>query len=262
MHSINDELKGLNQKMDKLIGMFDDSKLAKLHSIYSFFTETMSEFSSNLLNFKQINSRYDEVVHRKIECKELADFYERQLNRIVNGFSNTSDNLKSFESALNDFYKNMGCYEFAIELYGIANFVEVVLCENHDDKYLKTRINDLKQYSKNCCTNVEKWYENTESWILEAKALNGEEWMGYVPIVNIFYVVDEVCKAKKKHPLLSNLYSSFDQYTEGEYKFYNGVNALIKYSNQIGLIQNKEFNMYYHNGDMYIEKNDLEVEEK
>ena len=260
MHNINCELKDLNLKIGTLIGMFDDSKLAKLKSNYEFFTETVREFSAKLLNPKQINSRYDEVVYRRNECKELADFYEYQLRRIVNGFGSTSDNLKSFESAINDLNKNMECYKFAVELYGIANFVEVVLSENHSSEYLKARVDKVKQYSKSCYSNIEEWYESTESWISEAKALHANEWMAYSCILplSIAYLIDDNYKENKKISLLSDL----EQHKDSKYNLNDGVNALINYSNRMNLIQNKEFNMYYHNGDMYIEKDDLEMEEK
>lgn len=292
MHNIDNKLKKIDQKLDKLLNIADDKQIAKLKSIHSFLLKTIKKINMDFLNKEQLKSYHNEVVQCCRDSDEVANYYERRLEDTINNFivSNKSSAEKMFIESLNEFQKNMNYYQYAVSIYVMSSTIETIISGNLNEKFINSQIEDIKEYTNECKGKWCDWTEKVVSWIEKTKALNPKWWekiassypyllgalpLGFADVLLPFPLSPstfiKLIFADKAHSFIEEKVNgkSNDKRLEAlkyikkvDYDvFEDNSKTLEDYAERIKRIQNQEVGLCYYNGNVYIDKKYLETEE-
>lgn len=142
---INNELKTMNQNIDKILEFLYGDKKAELMAEVSFVKYAYQNFSSIMSHEQQ---RLATIVSlqeaRKIAMKDI-EFYMSDLDSVVNAKSG-SDIL----SLNNKAYQIKECLELSIQLYSMSSLLEIYYSQNFDSSYIYRVEEDAVTYIGKC----------------------------------------------------------------------------------------------------------------
>lgn len=249
MHSIDNKLDEMNQKIESLITRDDDEKISELNAIRFFFCQALFELEENDLNEMQIEHYHSIIQNQSLVCLKISDFYKRQLENTIKHLASLQPegNLRLFDfgkkssiNIVNDYEKIMRYHmymSYADSIYIATTIAEIIMSKNYSSCFLCKRMNDLKCFRDNQEHDIKKMYDI---------------YPREVRVCNEFV---EKC---------NKLDDRFADFNEQTYMFIDEkIDELNQYANSIINIQTKQFDVYCHNNELYINKTKyLEAEEK
>lgn len=145
LSQINNELKAINQSIDKILEFLYGDKKAELISEVSFVKAAYQNYSSIMSHEQQ---RLATIVSlqesRKVAMKDI-EFYMSDLDSAINGMNKSEVSLlvkKAIEIK--------ECLDLSIQLYAMANLLEVYYAQNYDVGYISYIEEEAVVYMGKC----------------------------------------------------------------------------------------------------------------
>lgn len=142
---INNNLKAINQKADKILEFLYGDKKAELMAEVRFVNFAYENYNSIMGNSLQRTATLVNVQEsRKIAMKDI-EFYVSDLDSM-----SRVKNISELDSFMHKAYRIKDCLQLAIQLYCMSNVLEVYYSQNTDPAYLKYVENDIMSYIDKC----------------------------------------------------------------------------------------------------------------
>lgn len=280
MHNIDNKLNDINKKLDKIIDIFNDERIAKIKAVHELLLEITRKYNAGYLNKLQLESYHNEVVRSVREVKSIVNYYESRLTKTVNDIIriNSSSAEKDFKECFKDFQRDMNCYQYAVNIYTMAVTVEVIVSGNLSGEYIDSQINDINEYSNKCERNMKQWFDNISNWLVKTKTFDSkwyEKVVSYLPYavpmvllplpsIGSFASFTMFGAAEAAHKNINDVfneknikkrqevYRSISDMGGDVFKY--SAKALQNYSNRIQIIQHENIGLCYYKNKVYIDK--------
>lgn len=145
LSEINDNLKAINQKVDKILEFLYGDKKAELMAEVRFVNFAYQNYISIMENNTQrVATLVNVQDSRKVAMKDI-EFYGADLDSMAK-----AKNIPDLEAFMNKAFRIKECLQLAIQLYCMSNILEVYYSQNSDQAYLKYVENDIFTYIDKC----------------------------------------------------------------------------------------------------------------
>lgn len=146
IRGIENKLTAIQETQQEILSFLQDDKRAALKANIDFLTEILENYKFNWENEMYKTNMHIKVLDIRQSAEQNIEFYRRQImghleqkKRIVSD-RNTKGKLAKIQSDLSD-------YRTALNLYGFAYYVEVLLLENYSAEYLENITSKIKNAS-------------------------------------------------------------------------------------------------------------------
>lgn len=142
---INKELKMMNKSIDKILEFLYNDKKAELVSEVSFVKSAYQNYSSIMEHEQQ---RLATIVNlqgaKKVAMKDI-EFYVHDLDSKVDNL-----NKSKMQSDINEISETKECLDLSLQLYIMANLLEVYYTQNYDVSYISHIEKEATIYVAKC----------------------------------------------------------------------------------------------------------------
>lgn len=163
---INNELKAINQKFDKILEFLYGEKRAELIAEINFIKQAYSNFSSIMAHDYQRTATIISIQEaQKVAMKDI-EFYLYDLSQIVAEDAKTMDDFKLIaDKAL----QTQKCLEMSMQLYVMSNLLEIYYAQNYDQPYLASVKDASAHYIQRCEKRILHSFSALNGRITECK---------------------------------------------------------------------------------------------
>lgn len=192
--SITDKLETIQELQEEMLSFLIQKERSELKGDLNFLTDTINNYKYNWNNEKYKNHHHIKTLDIKQASERKIDFYKEQITAQLKKkklFNSDADVKKEINRIQNEFKD----YQLALYLFAFSSFLEVMLLENFDSKYLTSITNKIEKQSLNYRELYTTCYDKIESDAknsIETHLLNGVAGLS-----NIFG------KAIEKTPIIS-----------------------------------------------------------
>ena len=198
--NINMKLDSILEVQEEMLDFIVQKEKSELKGDLIFLTDVLNNYKYNWNNEKYKNGNHLKVLDIKQSSERKIDFYREMIIKATSKKSlirTDQDNKKQIDKIQDDF----GNYQLAIYLYSFSSFLEVMLLENFDSKFLYGVTNKIENYSikyrelyTKCYTQLEINSQNSvESFLLKGLANVNKatgQAISKIPVINK-YQADE-----------------------------------------------------------------------
>lgn len=208
IRSIEKKLDTIQETQQEILDFLRDDKRASLKADIDFLMDILNNYKHNWDNMMYKTNMHIKVLDIKQSAEQNIEFYRSQLEKRFEkkGFLMTErgakDKLTKMQADLED-------YRVALNLYGFASFVEILLLENYSSAYLEaisSKIKDLsmqyrERYSE-CYARIEKFLKTSvNSFAVKSLAAASKftgETIAKIPLVSRGRVDENLIEANSK----------------------------------------------------------------
>lgn len=148
---LHNELKKLNNKIDTILNFLYGDKKAELLSEICFVQNTYNNFSSIMQhNEQRVATIMSLQSAQKIAMKDI-EFYLSDLKDKVN---KSAKNYTDFAKLTEEAFKLKDSLETSMQLYALANVMEVFYSQNYDNDYIASLKENIVYYINKCDKQV------------------------------------------------------------------------------------------------------------
>jgi len=198
--NINMKLDSILEVQEEMLDFIVQKEKSELKRDLIFLTDVLNNYKYNWNNEKYKNGNHLKVLDIKQSSERKIDFYREMIIKSTSKKSlirTDQDNKKQIDKIQDDF----GNYQLAIYLYSFSSFLEVMLLENFDSKFLYGVTDKIENYSikyrelyTKCYTQLEINSQNSvESFLLKGLANVNKatgQAISKIPVINK-YQADE-----------------------------------------------------------------------
>ena len=198
--NINMKLDSILEVQEEMLDFIVQKEKSELKGDLIFLTDVLNNYKYNWNNEKYKNGNHLKVLDIKQSSERKIDFYREMIIKATSKKSlirTDQDNKKQIDKIQDDF----GSYQLAIYLYSFSSFLEVMLLENFDSKFLYGVTSKIENYSfkyrelyTKCYTQLEINSQNSvESFLLKGLANVNKatgQAISKIPVINK-YQADE-----------------------------------------------------------------------
>lgn len=208
IRSIEKKLDAIQETQQEILDFLRDDKRASLKANVDFLMDILFNYKHNWDNAMYKTNMHIKVLDIKQSAEQNIEFYRSQLAKRFEKKSllmtdrSAKDKLAKMQADLED-------YRTALNLYGFASFVEVLLLENFSAAYLEgisSKIRDLsmqyrERYSE-CYARIEKFLKTSvNSFAVKGLAAASKftgETIAKIPLVSRGQVDENLIEAHSK----------------------------------------------------------------
>jgi hypothetical protein len=144
---INNEMRGLNQKMDTIVGFLYGDKKAELLSEIGFVKYANANFASIMEHEPQKIATITSLqTSKKIAMKDI-EFY---LNDLYSTAEHTTNSYSDFETITKKAFKIRQSLDLAMQLYAMSGIMEVYYAQNTDSEYIGFLRTEMMAFIDKC----------------------------------------------------------------------------------------------------------------
>lgn len=144
LSKINNEMKMINQSIDKILEFLYGDKKAELMSEINFVKYAYENYNYIMSHSEQRAGIIAGLVEAKKVAMKDIEFYVGDLNSTIN--SNKNDVSATVDQA----YSIKDSLELSLQLYTLSNVLEVYYSQNFEPEYIKYIENDVTHYISKC----------------------------------------------------------------------------------------------------------------
>lgn len=142
---INNEIRMVNQGLDKILNFLYGDKKAELVSEISFIKYAHQNYNSIIGNKHQTTATIASIQEaRKVAMKDVQ-FYLNDLDSTIK-----PESKDDIGETVRKSIQIKKCLELSMQLYLMSNVLEVYYSQNYDSDYIKYIENDVTEYLKMC----------------------------------------------------------------------------------------------------------------
>jgi hypothetical protein len=164
LKEINQELKALNQSIDKILEFLYSDKKAELLAEIEFTKYAFENYSSIMFHDDQRIATIGSVQSAKKVAVKDIEFYMSDLNDIV-----TSKDSSEITNTVNKALQIKNCLELSIQLYVMSNLLEIYYSQNYDSKYIDRIERNVIEYLGKCEKRMLSSFSKLSMYILDFK---------------------------------------------------------------------------------------------
>lgn len=161
---INEELKSINKTVDQILEFLYGDKKAELIAEVSFTQYAYRYYNSIMEHSEQRISTLTNLQEAKKVAMKDIEFYMSDLDSAVDSKS-TSDIANLTKKML----QTKECLELSMQLYVMANLLEVYYSQNYDDSYIHGVEEDVVMYIGKCEKRILSCFSMLRTHIQTAK---------------------------------------------------------------------------------------------
>lgn len=151
LDNLHNDLKLINQKIDKILGFLYGEKSAELLSEITFVNDAYKNYNNIVQNdCHKLATITNLQSSKKIAIKDI-EFYINDLSKTV---STPTKNYQEFEKIVDDSLKIKDSLTLAIQLYTMSNILEVYYSENFDAQYVDYVKSTISNYISKCNNRI------------------------------------------------------------------------------------------------------------
>lgn len=127
-----------------IIDFLETDKLTKLKANLLALNAIVRDYPYNYDNEKFLNNREMQVIDIKREAEHNLIFYKEMLERVLKSEDNTL-NIDA-DRLVESIKKKIEYYRLALYIYSYSCFLDTILLENYNKKYIDSVLNDINKY--------------------------------------------------------------------------------------------------------------------
>lgn len=127
-----------------IIDFLETDKLTKLKANLLALNAVVRDYPYNYDNEKFLNNREMQVIDIKREAEHNLIFYKEMLERVIMSEDNTI-NIDA-EKLVDSIKKKIEYYRLALYIYSYSCFLDTILLENYNKKYIDSILDDINKY--------------------------------------------------------------------------------------------------------------------
>lgn len=127
-----------------IIDFLETDKLTKLKANLLALNAVVRDYPYNYDNEKFLNNREMQVIDIKREAEHNLIFYKEMLERVIMSEDNTI-NIDA-EKLVESIKKKIEYYRLALYIYSYSCFLDTILLENYNKKYIDSILGDINKY--------------------------------------------------------------------------------------------------------------------
>lgn len=161
--SIDQKLDTIQETQQEILEFLEHQEKSKLKGNLNFLSDVLNNYKYNWNNDKYKNSNHIKVLDIKQDAEQSIIFHRLQIDKKIEkksffyGDQEVKNKLKKIQSEFID-------YHLALYLYSFSSFLEVMLLENFDSKYLNVVSQKIEKYSFQYRELYSKTYEQIEKY--------------------------------------------------------------------------------------------------
>lgn len=253
--NIDKKLNTINEGQKEIFRHLSTDKTSKIESDIKFLTDITNSYKYNYNDDMYKSNIYLKVLDIKQDSEHNVIFYQKQINNCIGVHKNIADKFKTLQAH----FKN---YNHSLYLYSFSSFLEVVLIENFDTKYLNSVILNLERHLFDYYNIYTNAYDHLEqiseksvySFILgnlSELSKNANSKLSSLPLINKTNLEKDLLNAEKwlennKTKKQKTMTSKFSRNKD------NYIYSFIKMLNDIDKIYNNSVEILFNNKEMYI----------
>ncbi len=144
---INSKLESMADSLNDIQLSLELERVAKLDKAFASIREAIRCFNDSTMK-----NRYYEDMHRiRGECFESVSYYKNKCSVKIQGIAKATakSDLKRTDKVMDELFNYATCYRAALLAYSITYYLEVILSETTNSKYILGARNDInKQYNE------------------------------------------------------------------------------------------------------------------
>lgn len=250
---INTKLLSMQNSLHRIENFLYDVQLTEILSAFDYLAKVQRDFSGMLLNNEQTIATLYNVNQIKLKSLQNIRLFKKQLKDLLDQFDVSQKDAEQFALKVNNFNLFLALYKASIRLYSFATVIEVNLSGNYSEMYLKNCTNDINDIVKEYSNEWDDINKQAYSFFKNTKALKPNVWE---KIAMFFTGKSKDDISNYQEEICNNYEKQFNTHEiEAEAK------PFVSYIDNLNSIHNKELDLYYYNGDVYIDKKYLEAEE-
>lgn len=142
---INSKLSEIIQREKLILEFLEIDKEAKLKADFLTLSSIVREYHHNFDNEKFLNSREAQVIEIRRNAEHFVLFYKELADKKLSSFKKGVH--IEIDKALVEIEQRLNFYRLALYIYAYSSFMDVVLLENFEKKYIDSVIIDIKNHS-------------------------------------------------------------------------------------------------------------------
>ena len=151
LENIHNDLRMINQKVDKILDFLYGDKSAELLSEISFVNDAYRNFNTIMQHETQkIATITNLQASKKVAMKDI-EFY---INDLDNTVIASAKNRSEFDNIITDALKIKDSLELSIQLYVMSNVLEVYYSQNFEASYIDFIKESISEYVSKCASRI------------------------------------------------------------------------------------------------------------
>lgn len=159
---IEKKLDDIQKTHQEVLNFLQDTKRSELKGNLYFLTDVLNNYKYNLNNKTYKSNMHVKVQDIKQHSEQNIIFYRTQIINLL-GKRTIFITDQKVKNNLEKIQSNFEYYQFSLYLYGFSSFLEVMLLENFDKKYLDSIVHKIEDYSYQYRDLYTKCYNLIES---------------------------------------------------------------------------------------------------
>lgn len=261
---ITDKLETIQELQEEMLNFLIQKERSELKGDLNFLTDTINNYKFNIKNEKFKNHHHIKVLDIKQTSERKIDFYKEQISKDIQKkklFNNDQDVKKAINKLQNEFKD----YQLALYLFAFSSFLEVMLLENYDSKYLASITKKIEKSSLNyrelyttCYEKIEKDAKNS----IESHLFNGVAGLSKI-LGKTIEKIPVISKGKVDETLIEtgqkikdfNKSRTVDKMQILIANPYSYIRPFIDNINAVDRLFNNDIELVFDNENIYIQNN-------
>ena len=151
LENIHNDLRMINQKVDKILDFLYGDKSAELLSEISFVNDAYKNFNTIMQHETQKIATITNIQSSKKVAMKDIEFY---VNDLANTVSTQVKNRSEFDNLISDALKIKDSLELSIQLYVMANVLEIYYSQNFEASYIDFIKESTSEYVSKCNNRI------------------------------------------------------------------------------------------------------------
>jgi hypothetical protein len=262
LSNIDQKLDEIQEMQQEIIDFMFQKEKSELRGDINFLNDILNNYKFNWDNEKYKSNNHIKVLDIKQSSERKIDFYKEQIRYYIKkkAFFHSDQEVNIKIKKMKENFKE---YQLALYVYSFSCFLEVMLLENFDSKYLKGIVNKIENYSIEYKAFFIKNYNQLEGYhrsSIQTNLLKGVagaskvagEAIAKVPIIsdsqldeNLIESGDKIGKFAKKRTE-----ETMDKFVD---KQSIHIKPFIDNIEQINLLYNNPIEMLFDHDNIYLE---------
>lgn len=144
--SINMKLNDIKQGQENIIEFLEQKEKAKLEGNLYFLSDILNNYKFNWNNEKYINANHIKVLDIKQEAEQSISLFKKQVQSVLDEGA-LFHTTKKVSKNINDLLARFDDYRLSVYMYAFSSYVDVLLLENFESKFLQKILDKISNYS-------------------------------------------------------------------------------------------------------------------
>ncbi|MBE5753348.1 MAG: hypothetical protein E7343_04720 [Clostridiales bacterium] len=176
--TVNKKLDSVFETGQQILAFLEEKEKAKLEGNLEILSDIFNNYKFNLENQLYKTNKHVQVQSVKADAEQSIKLYRSQIEKEINKktFIHSDHAVKGKIAQIEKFYRN---YQLALYIYSFAYFLEVMLFENFEKRYLESITKTIEKHCEEYQTLYQssyrmiKEYSKTSMQTYAVKALSG-----------------------------------------------------------------------------------------